>query len=150
MNNKKNETMETMKIYDFSELQGNQRRGSVLKRNEVAIYILQRKNGNLINHTLSSSKEADFYKQGKMFLSVGENQITGDIFFIFTDKFTGKEVELRDTNKKSLRVRTNMNTVVRFIANKLGVDTSKGVNEVFSFSDNLSRIPGVISYKIIK
>lgn len=146
MEKDKTGTNNMMTMYNLSEMVGKLGRGKSLQVDEFSIYIL--KKGKAQNHTLSFSKDADFYKEGKVFLSIGENTMTGELFLIFTESFTGKEVELK-THDNTIRVATSAKKVVQFICRKLEIETSNRVNKVFKFSKNLSKVDGILTHKII-
>ena len=142
--------METIKIYNLSEMVG-RRTGSrsMLKENEFSIYVQQTKDGKVGSHLLTFSRDAEFVRRNKMHMSIAENTLTSEIFFIFSNKESRSSVEIK-MKPGSRRVRTEKNNVVRFLGKKLRIYNQKGMNVTLSFSENLSRDEDLLTYKILQ
>ena len=140
--------MEVIKIYDLSQI-AMRAFNAPLKSNELKIYIGVTKNGKMGTHSISFSSDAEFVLQNKRWMSIAENTLTGDLFLLFSDKKDASSVYVKDTGNRSPRPSILVNKIVRFIATKLNLPIDKAVNEVFMFTENLSKREDVLTYKII-
>ena len=150
-NEEKEEIMDSVKIYNLAEIMSEREKNTRLNKNQMAIYSAKpSRRGKNQTHNISFSRDADFVKQGKMFFTIGENQFTGDIFLVFSGKFTGREIEIKEVNKRGQRVLLSRTVVVKMLAEKLGLDLSNGVNEIIDLSNNISKRDNLITYRILR
>ena len=140
--------MEVIKIYDLSQI-AMRAFNAPLKSNELKIYISVNKDGTKGTHSISFSRDAEFVLQNKRWMSIAENTLTGVLFLLFSDKKDASNVYVKDVGNRSPRPSILVNKIVRFIATKLNLPVDKTVNEVFTFTENLSKRDEFLTYKII-
>lgn len=141
--------MQTIKIYNLEQIGGKSRNGGqTLSKDEFSLYIRYKEDGKFGTHVLSFSEELEFYKQNKMYFTVGENKITGELYFIFKEEKEDRYIKLYK-RAQGARVVTSQNNVVRFVARKLQLKFDKSINVTFKMTRNLSKSEHIITYKVL-
>lgn len=137
INIKNKEIMEDFTFYDFSTSVG---KGRKLEENTFSI---NNKKGNRYV-TFCKSKSIEIINGGYKYLRVREDNITGDLHFVFT-----KNIGLKFNYKDSATSVLIMNKqLVDFLLEKLSAKNEDRV--VCRLSDNISRADDFLTYKIIK
>lgn len=136
INDKKEKDMEDFTFFDFAPATG---QGRKLEENTFGV------NNKLGNRyvTFSKNKSNEIIDGEFDHLRVREDNITGDLCFVFT-KNTGLPFNYK--NKKSIII--NSKQLVDFLSSKMGVNL--GENKVFKLSENMAKTNDFLTYKILK
>ena len=140
--------METIIFHDFSSF-SERGRAAKLTENQFCIYSHKRADKKSGTKTLSFGGLKSEYENGFKFLNLAENSLTGELFLVLT-KSKGVELSvLKGGYSKSGKIGTQKNNVVNFMLDKLCLSKTESVNVVFELSNNLSKTPDNLTFKII-
>ena len=139
-NNNNNLNINIMKDFTFYDFTNGVGQGRKLAENSFSI---NNKKGNRYV-TFGKDKSLEIIQGGFEHLRVREDNITGDLHFVFT-KDMGLSFGYKNNNKSVI---INNKQLVEFLSMRLGVNL--GDNKAFKISDNMSKTSEFLTYKIIK